>query len=156
MPNYYRENRRAIENKLQKEGMDGEGRCSPHTSITLSLGTGEECLKTKPPSLSHLSNEHLEGLYIVITKERKKRKLGNKEKDLFNTVQELTKKWHEGNEHNEVRYFSEGLNQTVKPADTNQKDLEEIKGTLLDIGLEQGTTDNEMNYIDQSWMKGTS
>jgi len=119
---------------------------SPNTSISLLLGTGEECNKTKPPSVSHLSNEHLEGLYIVITKERKKRKLGNKEKDLFNTVQELTKKWHEGNEHN----------QTVKPADTNQKDLEEIKGTLLDIGLEQGTTDNEMNYIDQSWMKGTN
>ena len=119
---------------------------SPNTSISLLLGTGEECNKTKPPSVSHLSNEHLEGLYIVITKERKKRKLGNKEKDLFNTVQELTKKWHEENEHN----------QTVKPADTNQKDLEEIKGTLLDIGLEQGTTDNEMNYIDQSWMKGTN
>ena len=119
---------------------------SPNTSISLLLGTGEECNKTKPPSVSHLSNEHLEGLYIVITKERKKRKLGNKGKDLFNTVQELTKKWHEGNEHN----------QTVKPTDTNQKDLEEIKGTLLDIGLEQGTTDNEMNYIDQSWMKGTS
>tara|TARA_B110000014_G_scaffold256720_1_gene240213 strand:+ start:1238 stop:1651 length:414 start_codon:yes stop_codon:yes gene_type:complete len=129
---------------------------SPNTSISLLLGTGEECNKTKPPSVSHLSNEHLEGLYIVITKERKKRKLGNKEKDLFNTVQELTKKWHEGNEHNEVRYFSEGLNQTVKPADINQKDLEEIKGTLLDIGLEQGTTDNETNYIDQSWMKETN
>ena len=121
---------------------------SPNTSISLLLGTGEECNKTKPPSVSHLSNEHLEGLYIVITKERKKREGngGNKEKDLFNTVQELTKKWHEGNEHN----------QTDKPADINQKDLEEIKGTLLDIGLEQGTTDNEMNYIDQSWMKETN
>ena len=120
-------------------------RVSPNTSISLLLGTGEECNKTKPPSVSHLSNEHLEGLYIVITKERKKRKLGNKEKDLFNTVQELTKKWHEGNKHNEVRYFSEGLNQTVKPADINQKDLEEIKGTLLDIGLEPQP---QQNHVD--------
>ena len=120
-------------------------RVSPNTSISLLLGTGEECNKTKPPSVSHLSNEHLEGLYIVITKERKKRKLGNKEKDLFNTVQELTKKWHEGNEHNEVRYFSEGLNQTVKPADINQKDLEEIKETLLDIGLEPQP---QQNHVD--------
>lgn len=118
---------------------------SPNTSISLLLGTGEECNKTKPPSVSHLSNEHLEGLYIVITKERKKRKLGNKEKDLFNTVQELTKKWHEGNEHNEVRYFSEGLNQTVKPADINQKDLKEIKETLLDIGLEPQP---QQNHVD--------
>ena len=114
-------------------------RVSPNTSISLLLGTGEECNKTKPPSVSHLSNEHLEGLYIVITKERKKRKLGNKEKDLFNTVQELTKKWHKGNEHNEVRYFSEGLNQTVK------KDLEEIKETLLDIGLEPQP---QQNHVD--------
>ena len=120
-------------------------RVSPNTSISLLLGTGEECNKTKPPSVSHLSNEHLEGLYIVITKERKKRKLGNKGKDLFNTVQELTKKWHEGNEHNEVRYFSEGLNQTVKPADINQKDLEEIKETLLDIGLEPQP---QQNHVD--------
>ena len=118
-------------------------RVSPNTSISLLLGTGEECNKTKPPSVSHLSNEHLEGLYIVIKKERKKREGngGNKEKDLFNTVQELTKKWHKGNEHNEVRYFSEGLNQTVK------KDLEEIKETLLDIGLEPQP--QQQNYVDR-------
>ena len=33
-------------------------RVSPFTSVTLSLGTGEEC-KKNPPNLSHLSNEHL-------------------------------------------------------------------------------------------------
>ena len=80
-------------------------RVSPHTSVTLSLGTGEECNnKTNPLSLSHLSNEHLEGLYIAANEERNNRK-------------------------------SEKLHTSV--------------GSLLDIGLEQGTTDNETNYIDQ-------
>ena len=47
-------------------------RVSPHTSVSLSLGTGEEC-KENPPSLSHLSNEHLEGLYIAANEERNNR-----------------------------------------------------------------------------------
>ena len=79
-------------------------RVSPHTSVTLSLGTGEEC-KENPPNLSHLSNEHLEGLWISANEERNNRK---------------SEKLHTG------------------------------VGSLLDIGLEQGTTDNETNYIDQS------
>jgi len=79
-------------------------RVSPHTSVSLLLGTGEEC-KENPLNLSHLSNEHLEGLYIAANEERNNRK-------------------------------SEKLHTSV--------------GSLLDIGLEQGTTDNETNYIDQS------
>ena len=47
-------------------------RVSPHTSVSLSLGTGEEC-KENPPNLSHLSNEHLEGLYIAANEERNNR-----------------------------------------------------------------------------------
>ena len=78
-------------------------RVSPHTSVTLSLGTGEEC-KENPLNLSHLSNEHLEGLYNAANEERNNRK-------------------------------SDKLHTSV--------------GSLLDIGLEQGTTDNETNYIDQ-------
>ena len=78
-------------------------RVSPHTAVTLSLGTGEEC-KENPPNLSHLSNEHLEGLYNAANEERNNRK-------------------------------SDKLHTSV--------------GSLLDIGLEQGTTDNETNYIDQ-------
>jgi len=83
-------------------------RVSPHTSVTLSLGTGEECNnKTNPLNLSHLSNEHLEGLYIAANEERNNRK--------------------------EEKY-----------------DYPQPTGSLLNIGLEQGTTDNETNYIDQS------
>ena len=79
-------------------------RVSPHTSVSLSLGTGEECNnKTNPLSLSHLSNEHLEGLYIAANEER----------------------------NNRISEMNTGV------------------GSLLDIGLEQGTTDNETNYIDQ-------
>ena len=47
-------------------------RVSPFTSVTLSLGTGEEC-KENPLNLSHLSNEHLEGLYIAANEERNNR-----------------------------------------------------------------------------------
>ena len=78
-------------------------RVSPFTSVTLSLGTGEEC-KENPLNLSHLSNEHLEGLYIAANEERNNR---------INEIDDLS------------------------------------IGSLLDIGLEQGTTDNETNYIDQ-------
>ena len=80
-------------------------RVSPFTSVSLSLGTGEEC-KENPLSLSHLSNEHLEGLYIAANEERNNRRISDK--------------------------------------------LHTSVGSLLDIGLEQGTTDNETNYIDQS------
>ena len=79
-------------------------RVSPHTSVTLLLGTGEEC-KENPLNLSHLSNEHLEGLYIAANEERNNRRISDK--------------------------------------------LHTSVGSLLDIGLEQGTTDNETNYIDQ-------
>ena len=79
-------------------------RVSPFTSVTLSLGTGEECGVNNPPNLSHLSNEHLEGLWVSANEERNNRK---------------SEKLHTG------------------------------VGSLLDIGLEQGTTDNETDYIDQ-------
>jgi len=79
-------------------------RVSPHTSVSLLLGTGEECGVNNPLSLSHLSNEHLEGLYIAANEER----------------------------NNRISEMNTGV------------------GSLLDIGLEQGTTDNETNYIDQS------
>jgi len=80
-----------------------DNRVSPHTSVSLLLGTGEEC-KNNPLNLSHLSNEHLEGLYIAANEER----------------------------NNRISEMNTGV------------------GSLLDIGLEQGTTDNETNYIDQS------
>jgi hypothetical protein len=79
-------------------------RVSPFTSVTLSLGTGEECRVNNPPNLSHLSDEHLEGLWVSANEERNNRK---------------SEKLHTG------------------------------VGSLLDIGLEQGTTDNETDYIDQ-------
>ena len=145
MPNYYRENKRAIENKLQQEGMDGEGRCSPHTSITLSLGTGEECLKTKPPSLSHLSNEHLKGLRSAVKKEWHNRELN--QKDLFNKVQELTKQWHEGQWHEGNEH-----NQTVKLEDKTRKELEEIKNKIININKPEWSVeemDQESNYNKQ-------
>ena len=79
-------------------------RVSPFTSVTLSLGTGEECGIKNPLNLSHLSDEHLEGLWVSANEERNNRK---------------SEKLHTG------------------------------VGSLLDIGLEQGTTDNETDYIDQ-------
>jgi len=78
-------------------------RVSPHTSVSLLLGTGEECGVNNPLNLSHLSNEHLEGLYIAANEER----------------------------NNRISEMNTGV------------------GSLLDIGLEQGTTNNETNYIDQ-------
>ena len=147
MPNYYRENKRAIENKLQQEGMDGEGRCSPHTSITLSLGTGEECLKTKPPSLSHLSNEHLKGLRSAVRKEWHNRELN--QKDLFNKVQELTKQWHEGNEHEDTVQRKEN---NLDLEDKTRKELEEIKNKILNINKPEWSVeemDQESNYNKQ-------
>ena len=51
-------------------------RCSEHTAVTLSLGTGEEC-KNKPLNLSHLSNEHLGGLLSSVHAEWKSRNLSD-------------------------------------------------------------------------------
>ena len=50
-----------------------DNRVSPFTSVSLSLGTGEECRVNNPLNLSHLSNEHLEGLYIAANEERNNR-----------------------------------------------------------------------------------
>ena len=50
-----------------------DNRVSPHTSVSLLLGTGEECRVKNPLNLSHLSNEHLEGLYIAANEERNNR-----------------------------------------------------------------------------------
>jgi hypothetical protein len=52
-------------------------RCSPYTSVTLSLGTGEECRVKNPPNLSHLSNEHLGGLLSSVHAEWKSRNLSD-------------------------------------------------------------------------------
>ena len=51
-------------------------RVSPFTSVSLSLGTGEEC-KNNPPNLSHLSNEHLGGLLSSVHAEWKSRNLSD-------------------------------------------------------------------------------
>ena len=120
-------------------------RCSTHTSITLSLGTGEECLKTKPPSLSHLSNEHLKGLRLAVRKEWHNRELN--QKDLFNKVQELTKQWHEGQWHEGNEH-----NQTIKLEDKTRKELEEIKNKILNINKPEWSVeemDQESNYNKQ-------
>ena len=53
-----------------------DNRCSEHTAVTLSLGTGEEC-KNNPPNLSHLSNEHLGGLLSSVHAEWKSRNLSD-------------------------------------------------------------------------------
>ena len=49
-----------------------DNRVSSHKSVTLLLGTCEEC-KNNPLNLSHLSNEHLEGLYNTANEERNNR-----------------------------------------------------------------------------------
>ena len=52
-------------------------RCSEHTAVSLSLGTGEECRVNNPLNLSHLSNEHLEGLLSAVHAEWKSRNLSD-------------------------------------------------------------------------------
>ena len=126
-------------------------RGSTHTSITLSLGTGEECQKTKPPSLSHLSNEHLKGLRSAVRKEWHNRELN--QKDLFNKVQELTKQWHEGqwhegNEHEDTVQKENNLDLE----DKTRKELEEIKNKILNINKPEWSVeemDQESNYNKQ-------
>jgi len=53
-------------------------RVSPFTSVSLSLGTGEECKVNNPLNLSHLSNEHLEGLLSAVHAEWKSRIMSSK------------------------------------------------------------------------------
>ena len=45
---------------------------STHTRVTLDLGTGQQCVE-RPPNLSHLSDEHLEGLRIAVNEENDSR-----------------------------------------------------------------------------------
>ena len=99
-------------------------RVSPFTSVTLSLGTGEEC-KENPPNLSHLSDEHLEGLLSSVHAEWKSRIISSK----FSHPHEPSPR------------RSSSLTEKITP--------EVSEGSLLNIGLEQGTTDNETDYIDQ-------
>ena len=103
-------------------------RVSPFTSVTLSLGTGEECNnKTNPLNLSHLSDEHLEGLLSSVHAEWKSRIISSK--------------FSHPHEPSPRRSSSSSLTEKITP--------EVSEGSLLNIGLEQGTTDNETDYIDQ-------
>ena len=43
-------------------------RTSSNTRVSINLGTGKHCVE-RPPSLSHLSDEHLEGLRIAANEE---------------------------------------------------------------------------------------
>ena len=43
-------------------------RTSPLTAISITLGTGQQCVD-KPPNLAHVSDEHLHGLRDAINKE---------------------------------------------------------------------------------------
>ena len=83
-------------------------RVSPFTSVTLSLGTGEECRVNNPPNLSHLSNEHLGGLLSSVHAEWKSRNLSDLHEAYANS----------GNE--------EIYDLKIEP-----------EGALLNIGLEQ-------------------
>ena len=81
-------------------------RCSPMTSVSLRLGTAEECNKTNPPNLSTLSNEHLQGLYEAVRKEYlRNRRLSD--------IQPFS--WHEGHEP-----------QIINPADINHSEQHRI------------------------------
>ena len=86
-------------------------RCSEHTAVSLSLGTGEECRVSKPLNLSHLSDEHLQGLWVSVNEERNNRK-------------------------------NEEVSASI------EKDLKEIKETLLDIGLEP-QPQQQNYYVDR-------
>ena len=109
-------------------------RVSPFTSVTLSLGTGEECNnKTNPLNLSHLSDEHLEGLLSSVHAEWKSRIISSK----FSHPHKPS-----------PRRSSSSLTEKITP-EVSEGSHEVFEGSLLNIGLEQGTTDNETDYIDQ-------
>jgi hypothetical protein len=115
-------------------------RVSPFTSVTLSLGTGEECNnKTNPLNLSHLSDEHLEGLLSSVHAEWKSRIISSK----FS------------HPHKPSPRRSSSLTEKITPEvsegshEVSEGSHEVSEGSLLNIGLEQGTTDNETDYIDQ-------
>ena len=107
-------------------------RVSPHTSVTLSLGTGEECRVNNLPNLSHLSDEHLEGLLSSVHAEWKSRIISSK----FS------------HPHKPSPRRSSSLTEKITP-EVSEGSHEVSEGSLLNIGLEQGTTDNETDYIDQ-------
>ena len=107
-------------------------RCSEHTAVTLSLGTGEECRVKNPPNLSHLSNEHLGGLLSSVHAEWKSRIISSK----FS------------HPHKPSPRRSSSLTEKITP-EVSEGSHEVSEGSLLNIGLEQGTTDNETDYIDQ-------
>ena len=95
-------------------------RVSPFTSVTLSLGTGEEC-KTNPPNLSHLSDEHLEGLLSSVHAEWKSRIISSK----FSHPHEPS-----------PRRSSSSLTEKITP-EVSEGPHEVSEGSLLNIGLEQ-------------------
>ena len=115
-------------------------RVSPFTSVSLSLGTGEEC-KENPPNLSHLSDEHLEGLLSSVHAEWKSRIISSK--------------FSHPHEPSPRRSSSSSLTEKITPEvsegshEVSEGSHEVSEGSLLNIGLEQGTTDNETDYIDQ-------
>ena len=116
-------------------------RVSPHTSVTLSLGTGEECNnKTNPLNLSHLSDEHLEGLLSSVHAEWKSRIISSK----FSHPHKPSPR----RSSPEWECYSI-LTEKITP-EVSEGSHEVSEGSLLNIGLEQGTTDNETYYIDQS------
>ena len=88
-------------------------RVSPFTSVSLSLGTGEECKVNNPLNLSHLSNEHLEGLLSAVHAEWKSRIMSSK----FS------------HPHVPSPRRSSSLTEKITP--------EVSEGSLLNIGLEQ-------------------
>jgi len=112
-------------------------RVSPHTSVTLLLGTGEECGVKNPPNLSHLSDEHLEGLLSSVHAEWKSRIISSK----FSHPHKPSPR----RSSPEWECYSI-LTEKITPEGSH----EVSEGSLLNIGLEQGTTDNETDYIDQS------
>ena len=94
-------------------------RCSPSTAVTLSIGTGEEC-KNNPPNLSHLSDEHLEGLLSSVHAEWKSRIMSSK----FSQP------------HVPSPRRSSSLTEKITP-EVSEGSHEVSEGSLLNIGLEQ-------------------
>ena len=90
-------------------------RCSEHTAVSLSLGTGEECRVSKPLNLSHLSDEHLEGLLSAVHAEWKSRIMSSK--------------FSHPHVPSPRRSSSSSLTEKITP--------EVSEGSLLNIGLEQ-------------------
>jgi hypothetical protein len=79
-------------------------RISPNTSISINLGTGQQCVD-KPPNLAHVSDEHLEGLRVAVIEEHEFRQAERRELLFSKTQGSLFDSFNDFSDETEDRDF---------------------------------------------------